>query len=430
MGAYSSHCLPVSPTQMVCPVDGAKIGLPEGARERVRTHPLLAGSWRFRGVGKGGHERYTATWGAWTFIGDATRCWHIRGSFHKAHNGGTNWQDYTYAQFAQTAAALCDAFGLHPAGLRLINLEVGVNVVPPIPTAEVLRSIVQHKSKAPVPMHEGQGLEIAHAAFKYKVYDKGFQHHLPGELLRVEVKATRARTLVPLGVRTVADLLDPGTWPRLSAFLLAKFDELLIVEPSMPMDGLRPAQRELLAKASDPTYWKDMATSTRSRRLKTLDTLYRQHVPHMMKDALRAAIVTKLSDLTERDICHKGTTMRRSAPSGTNATRGCRTPAPPRQGENGTNTKLAIRVANVPLSVPVASAIPAPAEVPSDGVRSCLACGRDITHQDARSRTCSERLYGKAGKRCRNALSNRTLSLSRMDARSIPLFDQRPFLAQ
>lgn len=409
-------------------IDGTKLRLPDGTQQRVRSHHLLVDRWRYKGKGKSGHDKYTAKWNGWTFIGDATRCWAIRGSFHKFHHLGTNLQDYTFTQFGETVATLCDAFGLHPAGLFITTLEVGVNIVPPMPTPDVLRCIVLHKDKAPTPMREGRGIEIAHTAYRYKIYDKAHQYRLPGELLRFELKATRMRPLQPMRVRTVADLLDLATWHRLGAFLLAKFDELLIVEPYVPTDALRPAQRELLAKASDPAYWQAMDNRTRWKRRRALDALHQQHVPHSLKASLRTAIEAKLSDLLKGDICHKGTSTDPDTPRATNATRGQRTPAPPSEGEKGTNATLAIRVANVPFEGSGSGAVDTSAELPPAEVRRCPVCGRDISHQDPRSRVCSERLYGKDGKRCRNTLSNRSLTLRRMAARGGLLFDQRPFV--
>jgi hypothetical protein len=410
-------------------IDGTKLRLNDpGTQQRMRSHHLLAGRWRSRGQGKAGHERFTATWNRWTFTGDATRCWEIRGSFHKVHHLGTNWQDYTFTQFLETVATLCDAFGLHPSGLIIATLEVGVNIVPPMPTPNVLPCIMLHKTKAPIPMHKGHGIEITHAAFKFKVYDKAHQYALPGELLRFELKATRMRPLQPLRVRTVADLLDPDTWHRLGAFLLAKFDELLIVEPHMPTDAMRPAQRELVAKALDPAYWQAMDNRTRWKRRRALDALHQQHVPNGLKASLRTAIEAKLSDLLKGDICHKGTTDAPEVPKGTNATRGQRTVDHPGQGEKATNATLAIRVAKVPFEGSGSGAVVDPAEVPPAEVRRCPVCGRDISHQHPRSKVCSERLYGKEGKRCRNTLSNRSLTLRRMAARGGLLFDQRPFI--
>lgn len=442
--------------------DGTKLRIHPDAQRRLRTHALLAGRWRSRGHGKAVNERHTAKWNGWTFTGDATRCWEIRGSFHKAHHGGTNWQDYTFVQFCGTVAALRDAFGLHDAGLTLAGLEVGVNIVPPIPTAEVLRSIVLHKNAHPVAMMKGHGIEIVHAGYRFKVYNKAAQYpqHVTGELLRVEVKVNKMRTLAGCEVRSVADLLDPAAWTRLRAFLLSKFNELLIVEPHMPTDALRPAQRDLVAKAAAPSYWQAMDKRRRSERRRTLRDLFTRYASPNLKATIQGLIAAKLAELndgpTTPDLCTKGTTTDPPPRTRTFAPRGQGHPATPSEGQNRTFAPLAIRGAKVrgtpseegselgPCSTPSSTtpennpaeghgvAEGTPSEVAGgrglDGVRRCLACGRDISDQDPRSRVCSERIYGKAGKACRNKLSNRTLSLQRMAVRGGFLFDDAPYI--
>ncbi|MBS0537098.1 MAG: hypothetical protein JSR72_23835 [Proteobacteria bacterium] len=412
-------------------IDGVKLRIYPDAQRRMREHALLAGRWRSRGEGKAGEQRHAAKWSGWTFTGDATRCWEVRGSFHKVHHGGTNWQDYTFTQFRDTVAALCDAFGLHDAGLTLATLEVGANIIPPIPTAAVLRSIVLHKDATPVPMQKGEGIQIVHAAYRFKIYDKAAQYreHVNGELLRFELKANKMRTLARCKVQTVADLLDPVAWTRLRAFLLAKFAELLIVEPDMPTEGLRPAQRDLVANAAVPSNWQALNRWTRSRRRKEYTALVQRIQPNGLKPTLRELIAAKLSELNNCNVCTKGTAGTPCPECATFAPRGHHPAKAPRKGQSATFAPLAIRGANVAPTVPVPGEVAHPSEVPSEGVRRCLACGRDISDQDPRSRVCSERIHGKAGKACRNKLSNRSLTLRRMKVRGLLLFDEQPFVA-
>ncbi|MCB0768393.1 MAG: hypothetical protein KDB95_14385, partial [Flavobacteriales bacterium] len=274
--------------------------------------PLVADLWRSLGIGKAGVERFTAKWNGWTFAGDAWRCWEIRGSFHKTRHGGTNWQDFTFSQLLESVATLCNAFDLRPDSLRLMNLEVGgVNIVPPIPTAEVLESIVLHRTQARVPMRTGSGIEIIHKDYRFKIYDKSRQYGLPGQLLRFEIAVKKMRTLERYGLRTVADLLDPLIWHRLAAFLLAKFHELLIVELAPPPDGLRPAQADLWRNATVPDYWITMEKQRRGELRNELQKLYDRHVQHPLKTTLGASIALKLAELMDhpgQDLCTNGTT--------------------------------------------------------------------------------------------------------------------------
>lgn len=430
-------------------IDGVKLRIYPDAQRRMREHTLLAGRWRSRGEGKAGEQRHAAKWSGWTFTGDATRCWEVRGSFHKVHHGGTNWQDYTFTQFRDTVAALCDAFGLHDAGLTLATLEVGANIIPPIPTAAVLRSIVLHKDATPVPMQKGEGIQIVHAAYRFKIYDKAAQYreHVNGELLRFELKANKMRTLARCKVQTVADLLDPVAWTRLRAFLLAKFAELLIVEPDMPTEGLRPAQRDLVANAAVPSNWQALNRWTRSRRRKEYTALVQRIQPNGLKPTLRELIAAKLSELNNCNVCTKGTAGTPCPECATFAPRGHHPAKAPRKGQSATFAPLAIRGANVAPTVPVPGEVAHPANtalLPAKGralapspigevqavvpVRCCLTCGRDISDQKPRSKYCSERRYGKAGKSCRNAASNRNRDRHDIEQHGPLLFDHVPYI--
>lgn len=390
-------------------MDGTKIRLQGPAQRTVRQRPGLDFD-----MGRDGKE--LARWGAFTFEGDATRCWEIRGSFHKAHYGGTNWQDFTHAQFVDTVRSLCDITGLHPASLHLAGLEFGVNVTPPCPTADLLRCIALHRTASPERMEgKARGITIMHGKngrnYRFKLYDKAHQYGLPFELLRYEIAVRQMRILAPYGVRTVADLLDPCTWHTLATFLLARFDELLIVEPHLPTDILRPAQRDLLAKAMTPDYWQRMSRQRRSERRRILDNLFTRHASPNLKALLQTSITDKLKEL---------------APDGPDIIAGglelllpdnCATWV---KGENVTGNTLEETSAEVNIMSH------------QQPVRRCLTCGRDITEQRKGSRYCSEARYSNAGKRCRNAGSNprnnRLRSLERIE-RDPLLFDHGPFIA-
>lgn len=415
---------PVCHTRVAAMYDGVKLRIQGRDQQRLRSHYLL--SWKPNGVDRLGRTRYVARWGAFTFKGDATRCTLMKGSFHIHYHGGENWADFTREQFAEVVASVCIALGLHSSTLRLANLEVGVNVIPPIPTPNVLECIVLHRTQRPTPFRKGIGVEVLHAAYRFKIYDKARHRNRPGELLRFEVAVRKMRTLAGCRVVTLSDLMEPAVWSALRGYLLARFDELLIVEPEVHAEGLRPADRELLARASDPNYWVGLTKGQRSAKRKRLTHLYARRTADGFKATLRRAIVSKLSEVTDHptlDLYIDGVPVSPEDGPLTFAPTGKANGLPeealsstPPLGRIVTFTPHVIKGAKVT------------GEVSGVDVRRCLVCDRDITCQDPRSRVCSERLYGKDGKRCRNTLSNRTLTLRRMDVRSAPLFDQLPFM--
>lgn len=389
--------------------DGTKIRIQGPAQRTVRHRPGLAFE-----EGRDGLHR--ARWEGWTFEGDATRCWEINGSFHKAHHGGTNWQDFTHAQFVATVRSLCDITGLHPASLHLAGLEVGVNITPPCPTNDLLPCIALHRTSTPERMEgRARGITIMHGQrgrnYRFKVYDKAHQNGLSFELLRYEIAVRQMRILASYGVRTAADLLEPSTWERLGAFLLARFDELLIVEPHVPTDALRPAQRDLLAKATAPGYWQGMPRQRRSERRKALHNLFSRYASPNLKALLRASITDKLSELIA-----DAHTLTPDIFAG-----GMELPNPDKyatwvKGENVTGNGIGDTSAEVGI---VNAGQP---------VRRCRACGADIGHQHPASVYCSERRIGRMGKSCRNRGSNFTRTLRVLEGRGPLLFDHTSFI--
>ncbi|MBK9598744.1 MAG: hypothetical protein IPO60_10610 [Flavobacteriales bacterium] len=349
----------------------------------------------------------------------------MRGSFHKHHHGGTNWQDFTFLQFAEVVETVCIALGLHPANMRLANLEVGANIVPPLATAEVLRSIVMHRTTAPSQMRQGHGIEIRHAAYRFKIYDKARQYERPGHLLRFEVAARKMRTLQRFKVRTLADLLDPAKWEALKGYLLARFDELLIVEPGLHPAGLRPAAVELLANAGNAAYWAGLNKRRRSEKRKSLNGIYTRHAPHGLKATLRAFIAAKLEELNDGptpDLCTDGDSMATTATPRTFAPTVIDPTDHPAKGQNRTFAPHALRGAKVRVQGTEGER--------GDEAGHCLTCGRGISHQVARSKYCSERRIGQDGKSCRNRGSNFTRTLRQLEERAPLLFDHTPYLRE
>lgn len=401
-------------------IDGVKIRIRGRDQQRLRSHHLLR--WTAKGPGRDGCPRYTAKWGAFTFHGDGDRCTRMVGSFHKQHHGGTNWQDFTFTQFVEVVTSVCITLGL-PRNMQLSNVEVGANIIPPIPTAEVLRCIIQHKTTAPVPFRDGKGIEIRHAAYKFKIYDKALHYGRPGQLLRFEVAIRKMRQLTRYGVRTLSDLMEPTVWAALQGYLLARFDELLILEPGLHPEGLRPAEVELLANTGNASYWEGMDKRRRSEKRKMLNGIYTRHAPDGLKATLRRLIAAKLEELNDGptpDLCTDGVTTTATITPRTFSPMGAPRFIGPKKGQPRTFAPYTIRGAKVRVQ-------DAGEEVAE--VRHCLTCGRDISDQDPRSQVCSERIYGKAGKACRNKLSNRSLTLRRMAVRGLLLFDEHPFVA-
>ena len=277
-------------------IDGVKICVP------LAGQALLRGSDRIRWVQNGffpdGKPKYWGTWKGWNFVGDAKHCTGIRGSFHKYVQDGSNWCDFGLKELTTAVQDFCLELLLHDAQLILQNVEIGVNIQPSTDTTEVLRSFVHHKLKAP--SWNDYGVEFRHDGYLLKIYDKAKQYDLPEPLLRFEVKVTNMRELKALGIKTVADLLDPQKWQGIEQFLLKKFDDMLIAERVAIPAHYSAKDRETLQYATSLSYWADMTTYTRSRKRARLNTLYARLPGCDLRERLRDSIQKKVRELTPR----------------------------------------------------------------------------------------------------------------------------------
>lgn len=276
-----------------------KVG-PIELREHLRRHPKL----EWKPADKANQARRAteeAQWGEFTFLFNPyASVYQILGSFHKQVHGGENWEDFTYPQFAKAVKSLERDLGLSSKDLHLLRLEIGVNLKPLLPTADMVPCFIGHRTSLAKPMrHPAIGVHIKHHQFYFKIYDKAAQYGLPDECMRVEVHVKRMALLKPYGVRSLDDLMDRKRWRALGGYLLKRCDEVLFIEPEVEIDGLRPAQVEMLARVKRKSYWMEVRTPQRRAEVKAaLKRIYARCAQPQHKAELKARMETKLKRIS------------------------------------------------------------------------------------------------------------------------------------
>jgi hypothetical protein len=263
------------------------------------------------------------------------------------------------------------------------------------------------------------GIEIRHNAYRFKIYDKAHQFQLPYEMLRFEIAVRKMRTLEQFGLRTLADLLEPATWTAMHGYLLARFDELFIVEPNVNVEQLRPAQCNLLTRAKDPRYLLGLSRQRRAEKLTALRRIFDKYAEPNLKATLRALIDAKAAAVSERDATDQEHLNPDNLTTGAEALPVTFAPKG-RKSRPRTITPFMVKGATVTGSNGD--------EQTGAAVRRCRTCGRDIGHQVPGSRSCSEQRNGRDGKSCRNRASNFTRTLRVIEQRGPFLFDHLPYM--
>lgn len=313
----------------------------------------------------------------------------IRGSLHK-HRKGNNHEDFTFADLAETIREIQNFTGIHPERLIIHQIEFGVNIRPTIPTRQFIDQIISHGGKVyELRQYKGRGylIRFIWSQYELKIYDKGFQYGLPDDNLRTEIKVTKMDFLHAKGIRieTLADLLQMPVFLQLRAVFMATLQKLIFTDDRIdPKFIENKSDRELFRDASNTRFWKKLREDPNRMRFKRyLDKV----------DATRCAFAP--DDL-------KGIYLERLANKW---------------------DAMSQDVTLLPLANPAMLLRSYPHIVgknPSSPPRYCSSCGRDITGQKTGSRFCSEKMFGRDAKRCRNMDSNPRNSLKRKYKRLYP----------
>ncbi len=343
----------------------------------------------------------------------------IEGSLHKFFNGGLhNLNDFSITDIHQTLITLKDEFGIIPEQTTIHNLEFGLNILIDIPADQFLKGIICMPNKEFTVLDIKKlkiGKVCQRSEYSIKLYDKGLQSNQPVDnLLRVEVKVKKMRYLAKAGITTLSSICDPSSLEQLGKILTDHFKEIIFYDGSIPPARLTPRQRIKLAQFTNPKVWLELDKDSKYKLKKDMAILYNQFGVNQVKNNALSALLLKWSEL---NFWKRKNSDVFTGVFGENEAEKIATFSPL---ECHVNTSLIIEE-NIGGATPSKNALKilpnSPISDPSEQRSLCLTCNRDISRQRKGSKFCSETLYGKAGKRCRNRYHNLKRAIARKLAR-------------
>lgn len=303
----------------------------------------------------------------------------ITGSLHKYWKGD-NYSDFTFNGLCDCIADLSCKFNFDGHNATLHNLEFGVNVSPLFNPFEFCKRVIAYKNESFSKFRTNGknkihiGFEATQQQYSLKIYDKGKQYEKIENILRYEVKVSKMQYLKSVGVSVLSDLLDIEKITALGTILNETFAELIICE-DVTTSELSMNENRIFAMCSNPKEWEKFNRKERFKRKKQFN------------DILTAKGKTNQKETTARLIRDKWQMLLaiNNPKSGDVLTDLSNT-------EKGRFNRL-----DIPLICP---------PLQTTGERICKSCGRDISNQKKGSVFCSERMFGKVAKGCRNKDSN------------------------
>lgn len=292
----------------------------------------------------------------------------IKGSFHKLHEGETNYKTFYFYEFLSAVNILCDSIKITPTELNIHLFEIGVNIKPPIETKlfiEGIKTLSGKKFERETYNGKGLLLRFDFAHYQIKIYDKGFQYNQPEPILRFELKIKKMAYIKTKGanITTLQDIIT-GEWNTyFGNLLLTQWDKVIICPEGMINPNLitNPRTRENFINGLNPDYWTGLNSKAYIRQFARFKDMFKQFAPIDLYSVIHGLIKEKWEHLSK--------------------------------DQRGNYYPYVYGNIN-------------PFTTNQPKQRFCVTCGRDISNQKKNSKFCSETIHGPEVKKCRNLQSN------------------------
>ena len=186
----------------------------------------------------------------------------LAGSLHKYYNDGK----HNYNQFGRKEAEialkrLIEVTGLELPIFKVESVEVGVNLMPPIPSDDIINNALMYKRKpfeAKYCTDEGNYRQATLSEYWVKLYNKRLHYEIQGydighEILRFELKINKMRILAKYKVFTLEDLMN--NIEDIAKDMLPKaWEEVLLYDPTV-----NKQTKEQTIKYANVNFWRGIA---------------------------------------------------------------------------------------------------------------------------------------------------------------------------
>ena len=186
----------------------------------------------------------------------------LAGSLHKYYNDGK----HNYNQFGRKEAEialkrLIEVTGLELPIFKVESVEVGVNLMPPIPSDDIINNALMYKRRpfeAKYCTDEGNYRQVTLSEYWVKLYNKRLHYEIQGydighEILRFELKINKMRMLAKYRVFTLEDLMN--NIEDIAKDMLPKaWMEVLLYDPTV-----NKQTKEQTIKYANVNFWRGIA---------------------------------------------------------------------------------------------------------------------------------------------------------------------------
>lgn len=334
----------------------------------------------------------------------------VNGSLHKFYNCGEhNTDQFTFSKLLQSIDSFTDLLGIDPSKLFLHGLEIGVNLRLPYSPLKVFKNLVCYRSRPFTQINKRsvrKGLQCALTQYRVKVYDKAKQSGIDcGNILRFEVSIDKMQVVAKYGIANLADLQNPQKVHALLNVLVEAANGIVWTDTTANLNMLSPRESKQWLYYSNPNTWLRLGKYQRNRATKTWAALLNNYgspidlLPFILNTWEK--LFVNVSEAQPPQPFYLYNTKGEADNTATILPLVCTV-----KKSQSDHAKLTFL--NTTLSMEENTH--AAEEIvfkKKNHRRLCLTCNKVINSSRKNIVFCSEKLYGKAAKRCRNYQSNK-----------------------
>lgn len=209
-----------------------------------------------------GHNDLIALYRSLTITIIDDRLVKVEGSLHQFAKNGKNFDDFTYLQIVYSLKEISAIFNHPLEKFKLQNLEFGVNLEVTQSVSDILNQIHSYKGTKRGSRHykNGEMCSFNLSQYSIKLYDKGRQHNLENQLIRIELKARKMQFLnrKHLKIHTLNDLIDVTVLKELGNILYEYISRLVIVDSNFPQGVISLNEKKFMEIVNTNNYWQKL----------------------------------------------------------------------------------------------------------------------------------------------------------------------------
>lgn len=203
---------------------------------------------------------------------------------------GFNGNRFNYKELTFVLDNLQQTFGIDPNWSKLQNVETGVNIEMYYTTNKILSGLVLIKGKQFNRPKASTYRQAVLSQLYVKAYDKASQYGMPMEVFRYEIKYRKMSILNKAGIVFLSDLLNVSKLNRCLDLMLYRFDQILMIDPTIDELNLTQNERMRLKQYQSIEWWLDLRANHRDRHKKRYYEIEAKQSKYLKTDLRRLII--------------------------------------------------------------------------------------------------------------------------------------------